>query len=150
MPASCPGSRRAGEDSARAIASWFAAWRGPAAGTSSSFAILATGKRSMSQRLVGLPGESIEVKAGGVWIDGNRLRPPPEIANLKCVSADDFSLFAQEGSPCSLVATNSSCSAISRRSPTTPASGTIPRKDILGVVGVVYFPPLRVEVLPRH
>jgi signal peptidase I len=38
------------------------------------------------KRLVGLPGEQIEIKAGGVWADGKRLEPPEAIREIEYLS----------------------------------------------------------------
>jgi signal peptidase I len=105
------------------------------------------------KRLVGLPGESIEVKDGAIWIDGERLQPPPEIAELKWFLPEDGfgAQFAVEGEPPDLG--DDEYFVLGDFSPSSSDSrfwGPVPEEDLLGVVGVIYFPPRSWKVLPRH
>jgi signal peptidase I len=96
-------------------------------------------------RLVGMPGESIEVKDGGIWIDGVRQKPPPEIANLRWFLEDDLAFldrYAVAGNPTRLSADE--FFVLGDFSPNSSDSryfGPVPRQNLRGVVGVIYFPP---------
>jgi signal peptidase I len=107
-----------------------------------------------AMRLVGLPGESIEVKDGGIWIDGVRQTPPPEIAKLRWYARDDLGpppQYATEGHPTRLA--DNEYFMLGDFSPNSYDSrfwGPVPAEDLRGVVAAVYFPPRSAKVLPRH
>jgi signal peptidase I len=96
-------------------------------------------------RLVALPGESIEVKEGGIWINGVRQTPPPEIADLKWFLEDDQAFLARHaaaGNPTRLAADE--YFVLGDFSPNSSDSrffGPVPRRNLRGVVSVIYFPP---------
>jgi signal peptidase I len=108
------------------------------------------------KRLVGLPGESVEVKEGGIWIDGVRQEPPPEIANLRWFLPDEPYAeprpeFAAEGNPTQLA--DDEYFVLGDYSPQSYDSrfwGPVPAEDMRGVVGAVYLPPQSARVLPQH
>jgi signal peptidase I len=106
------------------------------------------------QRLVALPGESVEVKDGGIWINGSRLTPPPEIADLQWfVPEDEFSIakYANAGSPLRLGADEYfMLGDFSPRSSDSRFFGPVAKDDLVGVVGCVYFPPRSWRAFPRH
>jgi|GEM_PF-3673635 len=105
-------------------------------------------------RLVGLPGESVAIKEGGVWINGVRQEPPPELAGLRWYVADDTSLdaqFATDGDPTQL--TDKQYFVLGDFSPNSYDSrfcGPVPTDDLRGVVSAVYWPPESARLLPRH
>lgn len=47
-----------------------------------------------AQRLVGLPGESVQIKGGAVFIDGQELVPPAELREIRYESDLRFNLWA--------------------------------------------------------
>ena len=108
------------------------------------------------KRLVGLPGESVEVKEGGVWINGVRQKPPPEIASLRWFLPDEPFLeprseFAAEGNPTRLA--DDEYFVLGDYSPQSYDSrfwGPVPAEDMRGVVGAVYLPPRSARALPQH
>jgi signal peptidase I len=42
-----------------------------------------SGEENYCKRLVGFPGEEIEIKDDAVWINGNKLTPPDRIRNIQ-------------------------------------------------------------------
>jgi signal peptidase I len=105
-------------------------------------------------RLVALPGEQVEVKEGGLWIDGVRQQPPAEIANLKWfVEGTNLLLmhYGNPGFPTRLAADE--YFVLGDFSPNSSDSrfwGPVPEKNLRGVVGAVYFPPRSARFLPQH
>jgi signal peptidase I len=106
------------------------------------------------KRLVGLPGESVEVKEGGVWINGVRQQPPPEIAGLRWFTSDDLGPLPQhatEGNPAQLA--ENQYFVLGDFSPNSSDSrfwGPVPGEDLLGVVAGTYWPWRSARFLPRH
>ncbi len=105
-------------------------------------------------RLVALPGESVEVKDGGIWIDGKRLVPPPEIAKLRWFleedQADWLGKYASPGAPTRLA--HDEYFVLGDFSPSSSDSrywGPLPRANLRGVVSFVYFPPRSWKAVPR-
>lgn len=114
----------------------------------------------MVSRLVGLPDERIEIKAGRIYIDGNAEPMPGVIRDLEYigVSADGASLHGGEGSPvtlgegeCFVLGDNSKEALDSRywRSQANSAAqlGALPAKNIIGVATFRYGPLDRVGFL---
>lgn len=107
-----------------------------------------------AMRLVGLPGESIEIKEGGIWIEGKRMTPPPAITTVRWFIPDQYGVttdYASEGNPTQLgddeyffLGDNSPNSSDSR------FFGPVPAKDVGGVVTAIYWPPSRARSLPLH
>jgi signal peptidase I len=102
------------------------------------------------KRLIGLPGEEVTIKNGGIWINGSRQEPPPEIAKLKFVSAleGEENAFGSPERPVRLgqeeyfvIGDFSLHSADSR------AWGAVPARNIEGVVALIYWPPSRWRIL---
>jgi signal peptidase I len=105
-------------------------------------------------RLVALPGESVEVKDGGIWIDGKRLVPPPEIAKLRWFLEEDqanwLGKYASPGAPTRLA--DDEYFVLGDFSPVSSDSrywGPLPRANLRGVVSFVYFPPRSWKAVPR-
>jgi signal peptidase I len=104
-------------------------------------------------RLVGLPGESIEIKEGAIWIDGVHLEPPPEIAGLRWLAPENGPEpgFAAPERPTHLAQDEYFVVGdFSTRSSDSRYWGPISEDDLVGVVGLVYFPPRSVRLMPRH
>ncbi len=107
-----------------------------------------------AMRLVGLPGESVEIKEGGVWINGVRQVPPPEIAGLRWFVDDETNMtaeFATAGNPMQLA--KGKYFVLGDYSPHSYDSrfwGPLPAEDLRGVVSAVYWPPRSARILPRH
>jgi signal peptidase I len=106
------------------------------------------------KRLVGLPGESIEIKEGDIWINDVRQEPPPEIAGLRWFTSDDLGAlpqYATEGNPTRLA--ENEYFMLGDYSPNSYDSrfwGPVPADDLRGIVAAVYFPPRSARFVPRH
>jgi signal peptidase I len=99
-------------------------------------------------RLVGLPGEKVLIKEGGVWADGSRLQPPEPLANLRYVASPRGPNSEEESEPiilkegeCWLLVDFSSFGQDSR------VFGPVAMKSIVGVVDLVYWPRSRIRIL---
>ncbi len=111
------------------------------------------------KRLVGFPGESVEVKDGGVWINGVRQEPPPELAGLRWFLDEEFldeeagltPEFAAAGIP-TLLKKNQYfvLGDFSPRSNDSRFWGSVPADDLRGVVSAVYWPRRSARILPQH
>ena len=113
-------------------------------------------------RLVGLPGETVFINDGAVWINGQKLDPPPSLAGLKYVTElphmppfmhvagtpdspaklgpdeyfvlGDFSLLSMDSR------------VFQKAAPGHPAYA-VPESYIIGVVTHIYWPPSRWRIL---
>jgi signal peptidase I len=115
---------------------------------------------SYIMRLVGLPGETVVVKNGNLWIDGQQASLPRELQGLK-YSLPEFILESEvhgnEKNPARLgtdeyfVLGDFSQRARDSRMWTTGAAGhspyAIPASYIIGVATRVYWPPNRIRSL---
>ena len=110
-------------------------------------------------RLVGLPGESVLVKQGKLWIDGVLIDPPPEISKLEYAGSKemtaandgDFGLeWGTEDQPCLL--REDECFVLgdnTLRSVDSRFFGPVKRDRIIGVVTLCYWPSSRARFSPR-
>ena len=113
------------------------------------------------KRLVGLPGEEVFIKDGALWIDGQRLEPPPALQGLTYVTKFPGSyqpyLWGTPDHPAKLGAGEyfvlgdfSQQSADSRLwasgAPGHP-SFAVPESHIIGVATHIYWPPGRWRIL---
>ena len=94
-------------------------------------------------RLVGLPGETVVIKEGAVWIDGVKQTPPEEIALLEYTPTEFAppTEFATEENPLKLGA--GECFVLGdfpRASADSRYDGPIPWENIEGVLGLRYYP----------
>lgn len=104
----------------------------------------------VTKRVVGLPGEEVVIRDGGIWINGTRQEPPADIAKLRYTTAPEGSPedWGTPDKPARLGPDE--CFVLgdfSLRSVDSRTWGPVPRKDITGVVSLVYFPFYRVRVL---
>lgn len=99
-------------------------------------------------RVVGLPGETVVIKDGAVFINGQRQSPPPEIAGVEYDSdlVEDFpaATFVDREAP-KLLGQDEFCvlGDFSENSLDSRYFGPVPRKKLNGVVTVCYWPPSR-------
>jgi signal peptidase I len=108
------------------------------------------------KRLVGLPGEEVVIREGGVWIDGKKLEPPAQLRGLRYV--DKF----EDGAPipwgCAerparlgpdeyFVLGDFSARSADSRNWREGAEGhppyAVPLSHIVGVASMIYWPPAR-------
>lgn len=114
------------------------------------------------KRLVGLPGETIVIKDGGVWADGQRLTPPEDLKNITYLDKDEmsnyFDFHGTADNPADLaddeffVLGDFSASANDSRYWTQGAPGhapyAVPRSHLIGVVSHIYWPVDRWRTFP--
>lgn len=108
------------------------------------------------KRLVGLPGEEVTIKDGGIWIDGKPIHQPDTISGLVYL-ADPFSGKDVCGGPWRLgndeyfVLGDFSRRSVDSRVWDRGAAGhpphAVPRSHFVGVATHVYWPPTRWRVL---
>jgi len=88
------------------------------------------------KRVVGLPGETIEIEDGQVLVNGKPLEKPPELSGLRYVRSGPFALGPVELSKEEyfVLGDNSYPSVDSRR------FGPLPRSNIIGQASYIVFP----------
>jgi signal peptidase I len=115
------------------------------------------GRQKFAQRLVGLPGEQVEIFQGAIYIDGKPIPTPPGIAPYQSTLPPSDSRYGPghgtQGNPIRLGADeyyflgdNSPISFDSRYWPAgSPGHqpGTVGRADIIGRATYIYWPPSR-------
>jgi signal peptidase I len=112
------------------------------------------------KRLVGLPGETVTIHDGAVWIDGKKHTPPDSckgIEYLDHIEGWPGALWGSETKPAHLgadeyfVLGDFSARAKDSRLWQQGAPGhppyAVPASDIIGVVTHIYWPPSRWRVL---
>jgi signal peptidase I len=111
-------------------------------------------------RLVGLPGETVHIERGAVWIDGKELEPPDSLRGIQYLSelADcPFELWATKDRPAVLgedeyfVLGDFSPQAKDSRLWGQGAPGhnpfAVPKSQVRGTVTHIYWPPERWRIL---
>lgn len=112
------------------------------------------------KRLVGLPGETIQIRDGSVWADGQKLTPPEQIADLKYLDEipewPQSSLWGSANRPAVLgddeffVLGDFSAQSTDSRSwesgAATHSPFAVPESHIVGVVTHTFWPPSRFRV----
>lgn len=112
---------------------------------SSGLGFARSNERDFIKRIVGLPGETVEVRDGTVYIDGEPIAEAPQ-SEGGYLSARDLQPFGPYTVPEGeyfMMGDNRPNSADSRYS-----MGTIPREDIIGRAFVVIWPLGRLDTLP--
>lgn len=100
-------------------------------------------------RLVGLPGETVMIKEGGVWINGEKAALPSELAGLEYETLDDTDTgnFGTPARPTRLGTDEYFVLGdYSERANDSRLWGPLPAENVLGVVTVRYWPPSRWKV----
>ena len=113
-----------------------------------------------AKRVLGLPGETLFIRDGAVWINGEKQAPPPVLGPIRYSPPMDLRDFPEIGNrpprtwgdPADPVALgldeyfllgdNTDASMDSRN------QGPIKKAEIMGVVDVIYWPPERMRILP--
>ncbi len=103
----------------------------------------------MTRRVIGLPGEEVVIRDGGIWIDGTKQEQPADIAELTFAPVDGMpDGFGSPARPLQLGPDEYFVLGdFSRRSLDSRSWGPVPRTDITGVVSLIYFPLYRVRLL---
>jgi signal peptidase I len=108
------------------------------------------------KRLVGLPGEKLEIREGAVWIDGEKMEPPSSISNIRyspTVESHGRTYSGPGSSPVELgpdeyfvlgdfVDQSSDSRMWEHGAPGHPPYA-VPASHIVGVVSNIYWPPSR-------
>ena len=94
-------------------------------------------RREFVKRIVGLPGETIELRDGSIMIDGKTATPPTELGAIRWDNAGDYARVNQSfqiPEPCYFVLGDNSQSHDSRY------WGPVCRQDFLGKAVFIYWP----------
>lgn len=102
-------------------------------------------EKDFIKRIIGLPGETLELRDGVVYIDGTPLEEAPttEGGYLSARDMTDFGPVTVPDGEFFMMGDNRPASADSRSS-----LGTIPRDDLIGRAFVIIWPVSRLEGLP--
>jgi signal peptidase I len=117
-------------------------------------------KTNFCKRLVGLPGETVTIRDGAVWIDGKKQTPPDSCKGLEYLDHIEglpVELWGSKAKPAKLgpdeyfvLGDFSACSKDSRLwqqgAPGHPPYA-VPASHIVGVVTHIYWPPSRCRAL---
>lgn len=100
-------------------------------------------------RVVGMPGEEVVIRDGGIWINGVRQEPPDDIRKLQYSSSEWFpDGWGSPNRPAQLGPDEYFVlSDFAPRSSDSRHWGPVPRKNIEGVVSFIYFPVDRWRLL---
>lgn len=101
-------------------------------------------KKDFIKRLVGLPGETIEIKGGSIYVD-DKLASEPIFNQIYYYNRGEFGAEGQKITVPKdnyfVLGDNSTSSKDSRY------WGFVPKDDLLGQALIVYWPPQRIKVI---
>jgi signal peptidase I len=97
-----------------------------------------------AKRLVGLPGEKVEIRDGAVWVNGERQSPPARLGPIRYTSGFVFGdepppPFERQLGPDEFFVLGDN----TERSSDSRVWGPVPRENIIGVADAIYWPPDR-------
>jgi signal peptidase I len=97
-----------------------------------------------AKRLVGLPGERVEIRDGAVWINGERQSPPARLGPIRYTSGFAYGVeppppYERQLGPDEYFVLGDN----TERSSDSRVWGPVPRENIIGVVDAIYWPPGR-------
>jgi signal peptidase I len=97
------------------------------------------------KRIVGLPGETVEIREGAVFIDGNRLEENyvSSSTSWRGGGGSDQTQLTIPEDEYFMLGDNRENSSDSR------SFGTVPKDDIIGKSWLAYWPPGSVQVFPK-
>ena len=103
-----------------------------------------TQRRDFVKRLIAFGGETVEIRDGGVYINGNRIENPANIRSYYYYNRNDWT-YGKEGQQFQVptdsyfvLGDNSAHSSDSRN------WGFVPKKNLIGRAIVVWWPPKRI------
>lgn len=100
------------------------------------------------KRLIGLPGETVEIRDGSVFVNGIKQTPPEEIRSNVYYNSEPYGAINQKvvvpPDNFYVLGDNSMNSRDSR------AWGFVPRKELVGKAFVRWWPPQRIGTLNRQ
>ena len=101
------------------------------------------------KRLVGLPGERVAIREGAVWVNGERLKPPPRLGPIRYEAyqvwpAEDPRTFEVTLGPDEYFVLGDN----TNRSLDSRMRGPVKRDQIIGVADLIYWPPARWRIRP--
>ncbi len=116
--------------------------------------------RMYIKRIVGLPGETIRIEAGAVWVNGKKLEPPKSLRGIDYESEIPnwhFKMWGSKDRPAVLgndeyfVLGDFSAQSMDSRMWEQGAPGhnpyAVPKSQIVGVVTHIYWPPQRWHII---
>jgi signal peptidase I len=101
-------------------------------------------KKDFIKRLVGLPGDAIEIKSGTIYVNDSPLITP-EFSQRYYYNKGDFAQLNKKitvPKDCYFVLGDNSASSMDSR-----YWGFVSRKDLLGKAMVIYWPPNRIRLI---
>lgn len=101
-------------------------------------------KKDFIKRLIGLPGETVEIKNGSVYINGSALTEYP-FSQIYYYNRGNF-----ESEDMKVVVPANSYFVLgdnSRSSQDSRYWGFVPKKNILGKAMIIYWPPNRIRII---
>jgi signal peptidase I len=96
------------------------------------------------KRIIGLPGETIEIREGSVFVDGNRLDEVYVSSSTSWRGGGDQSTITIPEDEYFMLGDNRENSSDSR------SFGTVPKGDIIGKSWLAYWPPGEIQIFPRQ
>jgi signal peptidase I len=104
-------------------------------------------KKDFVKRLVGFGGEKLEIREGGLYLNGKKLDEPASLAGKFYYNRDDWD-FGKHGQEVLIpeghlfvLGDNSAQSSDSRN------WGFVPRKDVIGRAVLIWWPPQRFRLI---
>ncbi|MDD5120367.1 MAG: signal peptidase I [Candidatus Omnitrophica bacterium] len=101
-------------------------------------------KKDYIKRLVGLPGETVEIKGGSIYIN-DKPASEPIFNQIYYFNKGDFGLAGEK-----IVVPQDSYFVLGDNSASSKDSrywGFVPKKDVLGQAMIIYWPPQRIRVI---
>jgi len=113
---------------------------------SSGLGVSPSGEKDYIKRIIGLPGETIEMRDGVVYVDGREVpeAPTDEGGYLAARDPNDFGPVEVPDGEYFMMGDNRQNSSDSR----FPQLGTIPRDAVIGRAFVTIWPVARLDTLP--
>jgi signal peptidase I len=94
------------------------------------------------KRIIGLPGETVDIRDGAVWVNDQRLEENYVSSSTSWRGGNQSPIVVPEGQ-FFVLGDNRENSSDSR------SFGTVPKDDIIGKSWVAYWPPGSVQIFPR-